>query len=408
MSQHFSCSDLCFPLTIAEVEYSLKNASNPETLLFVCLDLATVSICLKKSLNYIEIKDLIAIDEFNAFSVNEILKAWRSDILNDDGDILNTDYRFIFNYHIAHVMRGFKLANLISIGILNNVHYEKLNFYSRTWPIAYSRSNIAVLIRELTRISLEAKRVTFNRRVSLALKNAIWKTLRSMAKGAVLIEFFVYSLRKVRKDVRTIFNQSTKKRILFFSGGRDLRFHSVLSYYLDSYSLIALRGKSKWNDRVLPKNRFSALVEVYPLLFEGYLRNRRSVSYAFKYDDFVSLLMSMNSEYSGVLGDYVSLLGNYVGFKIEREIMMIKSYCGIIDSINPDIVFSTSLPLPLISAKLCKRLTISEFEGPGIEMNPMAPYIGDYVSSPGPLSSRQLFEYFGGEGQDLPVGAYYY
>lgn len=406
--QHF-CIKLCFPLTSKDVENSLFRESNPNCLLFICMDLTTVSICIKRNLNFLELKDLISIDDFNSLSVNEILLEWRNISKKKESDILETDYKYIFNYHISHVLRAFKLANLIVQAIRKKVDYQKVDFYDNSWPLAYSRSNISLLIRQLTMILIQKKDISIISRIRLLTKYVFFKILNSQTKLIVLSEFFIRTLSRLISRKRIDFKKKNKlKRILFFSGGRDLRFHSQLSFYLGPHSIIALKGKSKWNDKKIPDNRFDYCTDFFPFLWNGYFWNQREFKKSFHFEEFKTLLNSFAQGNEVFMDNYISLLGKYIGFKVQRDIMIIKSCCGIIDKINPDLVFSSSLPTPLISAKICNKVTISEFEGIGIEMNPMAPYIGDYVSSPGPLSSMQLSKYNGGFGEILSVGAYYY
>ena len=409
IKKQYSCKKLCFPLTSEEIETSILRETNPKSLLFVCMDLETVSICIKKNLNFLESKDLISIKEFNSFSVNETLLEWRNNISKKESDILETDYKYIFNYHISHVIRAIKLSNLLVKAISCKIDYQKVHFYDNSWPLSYSRSNISLLIRQLMVILIKQNNLSIFSRARLLIKSFFWKKIYTQAKMLVLSEFFLRSLYRViiRKKINLKKNDKIK-RILFFSGGRDLRFHSQLSFYLESYSLISLKGKSIWNDKKEPNNKFDLCSEFFPYLWKGYFWNSRVVDKSFQYQDFKTLLKSISYGKEKLLDNYISLLGKYIGLKVERDIMIIKSCCGIIDKINPDLVFASSLPIPLISAKICNKVTISEFEGIGVEMNPMAPYIGDYISSPGPLSSKQIAAYYGGSGEILSVGAYYY
>lgn len=406
--KEYVCNKLCFPLNAQDITSTLKNEPKPKSLLFICMDMEVVSTCINKELNFVELKDLISISEFNALSVNEILNDWRGSIEKNDLDILETDYSYVFNYHISHVVRAIRLSDLISQSIGDNIDYKHIEFYKNNWPLAYSRANISFLIRQLVSISIGLNERSVHTK-TLLMRTYFWSFLYSNVKSLVRIEFLLYSLNPLHicKWIKLV--KSTEiKRVLFFSGGRDLRFHSLLSKFLGNYSVVALKGKSKWNDKKEPEHSFELLTELFPLLWKGYLSNRRSVNKSFQDKDFRDLLNSLTTSENRFIKDYIVLLEKFVGFKIERDIMMIRSCCGIIDKVNADLVFTSSLPLPLISAKICEKVTISEFEGFGIEMNPMAPYIGHYVSAPGPLSAEQLEIYKGGAGEILPIGAYYY
>jgi hypothetical protein len=409
-TKDYSCDVLCFPLSSREIESTVRKKSNTQSLLFVCLDLETVATCIKYNLSFLELKDLISVGEFNSLSLKKIFSDWRDGTERNEGDILETEYKYIFNYHTSHVLRAYNLAKLISQAIRGRIDYGSIDLYENNWPLAYSRSNIAALIRQLTSLIVEENQGNSSSLIiKLSWKKIYWSMILSQAKRLVLLEFFARSLK-----LRSIGNRldlssaGTMKRILFFSGGRDLRFHSRLTFFLKSYYSIGIKGSSKWNDIETPKNRFDMSIDLRPILFKGYYWNRRSLNKSFKYRNCIKLLNSLVESRSERLDDYNVLLAKYIGFRVERDIMLIKAYCGIIDKINPDLVFTSSLPLPLLSAKVCNRVTISEFEGIGIDLNPMAPYIGDYVSSPGPLSSSQLEIYNGGNGEILPVGAYYY
>ena len=408
-NREYSCIKLCFPLNSKEVERSLKGGLSRDSLLFVCMDLEAVSICIKEQLHFIQLKDLIPLEEFNSVSVNEALLKWRDEIGSQECDILETDYKFVFNYHISHVIRAVKLADLLFQSVIDKIDFYETEFYSNNWPRAYSRLNISLFIRQLVLISFGPSKFSNISKLKLRIHKIFWTILRLNGKLLVLLEFFIYSLGPASiLNWRKLGKSSEIKRVLFFSGGRDLRFHSLLSKYLGNYSLIALKGKSQWNDKHVPEHRFEIFLEFFPLLFRSYLYNSRVVNMSFRGRDFRCFLNSLASKNNGIYYDYMLLLEKYIGFKIDRDIMIIKSCCGIIDRVEADLVFTSSLPLPLISAKICNKVTMSEFEGFGIEMNPMAPYIGDYVSTPGPLSAEQLVRYKGGCGEILPVGAYYH
>ena len=101
------------------------------------------------------------------------------------------------------------------------------------------------------------------------------------------------------------------------------------------------------------------------------------------------------------------ILSNYFLFRIKRDYKFINSVAHTIKKINPVLVYSSSLSLPLISACFLKIKTISEFEGFGIDHNPMAPYVGDYIFSPGSFSSLQIKNYSESKSKIINNGAYY-
>lgn len=380
--------------------------------MIICNNLDTTTYCIEKNINYLEIGQLIDVERFNKIDLNEVFAKWEKSIgFSPEGHVLSRKYQYVFKYTISHVLRTLFLADMIYESITEKLDVDQFHLFNYDLSHPYSRANMDMLVRAVLQIKILGKlQLNSKNRIRYKLKELQFKLLGVLIVPFSLLEYLYYFLRapdlfgKGQLDN----GKKDKPRILFFSGGRDFRFHSKLSKGIKDYTKISFLGKSIFNDKDVPENKFDLMLKLQPKLLLGYLRNRHKVPYFTNLKSLKVLFSSCLKHTTLDMEQHLDYISQFMVFRIKRDTCFIRSVCGIIDTYKADVVYSSSLPTPLISGEICGKVTISEFEGIGVEMNPMAPYVGRYISSPGPMSTDQIKLYRGGDGEVLEIGAYYY
>lgn len=356
-------------------------------------DLSTILYCQKHSIKFLEFNKCIDIEKYKKIDVDIFLKHKN---INIEGKT-QKKYFYIFKYNFCHLIRLILISNLLFEGINKKIYFKKIYFFKYNYKIPYGRSNLNGVLQLLLSLKFKKKllKPSFSI-ITLMFLNFLSFISNFLSELLFLIEFII---RKI-----LIFNptfdlsKSKNDKILFFSSGRDFLFHSILSKKLKCFHLINIKGNSIFDTE--SENKFDITLNLQSTLLSGFFNCDIKNSY-----DKVLLNKLLNDHLSSKLLKLYFI--NYYTFRIKRDFKIINSLKTIINKISPKLIFSSSLSLPLITASHLKIKSISEFEGFGIEQNPMAPYIGDYVSTPGIFMEKQFKYYKAGEGLIIKNGAYY-
>ena len=356
-------------------------------------DLKTILYCQKNSIKFLEFNQCIDIEKYKNIDVDTFLNQKNFNIKCRT----QKKYFYIFKYNFGHLIRLIELSNLLFEGINKKLSFKKIYFFKYNYKIPYGRSSLNGVLQLL--LSLKFKKKLLKPSFSLMTLMLFTSLMFIVNFFSELFFFIEFIVKKIFKNNPTLdLNKIKKDKVLFFSGGRDFVFHSILSKKLSFFHLINIKGDSIYDTDA--ENQFDIIINLQSSLLNGFFNNEIKNSYN------KSLLNELlNDHFSSKLLKLYFI--NYYAFRIKRDFKIINSLKTIINKISPKIIFSSSLSLPLITASHLNIKSVSEFEGFGIEQNPMAPYIGDYVSIPGHFSEMQFKKYKAGDGVIFKNGAYY-
>ena len=387
-----------FPTNLDELEKFIKSKYDLKNKLVISSNVDITTYCISNNLEFLLLKDLVNQENFKKTDINKELDI----ILKSNNffvDKIQRKYYFHFKYMTCHILRNLLLASEIEKS-LKKIRFDKIYFFKSNYSLPYSRNNLKVFLNTILSNSFKDKLLKPHySNIVIAIYAILIQIIIRFKSLFIGIEFFfkkIFFKKYVKKN-----KIDDKKKILFFSGGRDFIFHSKLTFNND-FNYICVKGSSIFNKDSI--NNFKQIVNYNSILFDGFFKNYINCEIKYKH---LQVFFSNFKSFNSLDNNFKKLLLNYILFRILRDYEFINSTVQTIKKINPKIVFSSSLSLPLISAKLLGVKTISEFEGYGIEQNPMAPYIGDYIFSPSIYTDKMVEKYLPGDGKIIKSGAYY-
>tara|TARA_B100000963_G_scaffold169373_1_gene147295 strand:+ start:34402 stop:35592 length:1191 start_codon:yes stop_codon:yes gene_type:complete len=387
-----------FPTNLDELEKFVNSKYDLKNKLVISLNVDITTYCISNNLEFLLLKDLVNEENFKKTDINNELDI----ILKSNNffvDKIQRKYYYHFKYMICHILRNLLLANEIEKS-LKKISFDKIYFFKSNYSLPYSRNNLNFFLNSILSNSFKDKlfKPYYNNMI-IAISAILIQIIIRFKSIFFGIEFFLKKItfKKYVKKSKI----DDKKKILFFSAGRDFIFHSKLTSNSE-FNSICVKGSSIFNKESI--NNFKQIVNYNSILFDGFFKNYIDCKIKYKH---MQVIFSNFKSFNSLENNFKKLLLNYILFRIFRDYEFINSTAHIIKKINPKIVFSSSLALPLISANLLGIKTISEFEGYGIEQNPMAPYIGDYIFSPSIYTDKMVKKYLPGDGEIIKSGAYY-
>jgi len=383
---------LVFPKNKSELKKFLKKNDNVDYAV-ISNSLNILSYCIQKKIKFFSFNDIVDIDLYKKICINSYLQRF-----NKFKDKVSINYFFIFKYNFSHIIRTLFLSKLLIDGLNKKFEFKKIKLFSFPYNFTYARSNIFDFLRLL--LSLEFNNKLQKKHINFFILKFIvfnFKLANLFSEFIFFFEFLFYKIYYFKKKSKVKFKKNSKS-IFFFSSGTDFTFHSKLSRYITEFNPICFKGKSKFNR--FEKNTFNSIHSIQFNLLNGFYYKKIINNYNYNFlnkifEDFIE---------NDLIKDYYI---QYAKFRIKRDFKFINSFAFLLNNKKPDLVFSSSLSLPLISAKFLNIRSISEFEGYGIDQNPMAPYIGDYVFLGGDHCEDEFIEYKSGNGKVIKNGVYY-
>lgn len=381
---------ILLPLSVNDVEKFYK-----KNLDFVVItnQFQIISYCIENDISYLEYSKLINIESYKEINISKNFKILNKKNLNE----IEIKYSNLLKYNLSHVLKTSYLSELIYRGIRDKIKFKEICINYNILKLPYGRSNLNSFINLLLFLKFKPyQKNIFSKMISLRIILILTILLNFFSNIIFFTEFLYYKIFNKKFIYRE--QNSENKKILFFSGGRDFTFHSILSKNLKNYKLICYKGDSIHD--MSSSNNFNSIINFQNTLLSGFFFNKIKNNYN-------STLIKNNILFHINSRLLKSILSNYFLFRIKRDYKFMNSAAYTINKINPVLVFSSSLSLPIISACFSKIKTVSEFEGFGIDHNPMAPYLGDYIFCPGPFSHDQVLNYSSLNSIIIKNGAYY-
>lgn len=338
------------------------------------------SYLLKHSIEFKQFSEIINFYDCSKVNVHEYFTNWF------DNSNIDHEYFQSLKYSLSNQIRVIELAKIFTFTICKNYTFDEVYISDNSTP-TFKRENLEDFQLKIISflLKLKNKKVVYLNNKSYVkdfFYNFLYTLLPFTVEIIYIIKNIFYTLNKITKN--NYVDLKSSYDILSFCAGTDTTYISNILEEIKFFSILNIQSESKHD------YKFSKFKEnVHSSYFS--LKNLTNIRQILKVDnnDIINLLSNNDSDINNFFRKY-SFFIEYIKFRILYEGLQINMYKGIIKSLNPKVVISGSLYLPLIAANTLNIKTISVVEGLGIAENPVAPFYGNNVLSPNKFSVDQI------------------
>ena len=363
---------------INSLKYFPKTLSNDSLLITNNHEVA--SYALKNNIEFKEFRDIISFEQCSKVNVHDYFKRWSK----DKGAY--QEYFESLKYSLGNQIKAIELAKTFSEALCLSYDFDKV-FLAHSLTPSFKREMINNFQTKLISffLLLNNKDVINTRKsywIEDVIRTLLFKTLPVFTVLLfvleLLLKYFKRGLLKTTKVGNINFD------ILTFSAGTDTVYLSNISGKVSSHSTLNIQCDSNHGFK---SQNFKNSMPIETFYFRSIFNMKQPIKT--NRSDLIGLLSANNPNVEAFFLENMYLI-NYIYFRILREGLQVNMFKSIIKSVSPNVVVSSSLYLPVISANALNINTVSVIEGLGIGENPISPHPGRYVFSPNKFGEDQI------------------
>lgn len=397
-----------FPKSFNEL-HEFLNIKVRNNFLIISNDLEIVLYCNSKNYPIIQEHDLVDSTKFKKIKSGKFYGKWL-DYLNKEKLIIANDYLNCFEYSISSQIKTIFYCRLLIEGLYEKYSFTNVCFFQNENSKSYARDNLLSFKYFILQNLFDNSKLKFlKRKYKIKYRFELF-LLKTISDNIIIFNFIEVLFKSVKNRIsilnffKIIFNKINSAKLLFIGAGRDTTFHDTLISHTKFKSIVA-NGTSRHDINVKGRSNVSQNLNLYELNFAGCFRNMKKNHKTLQVEHFKVLFKILGLDLKETNSFNVFIY--YVRFRYLREQQQIIAFRNAFKIIKPKIVFTTSLFIPSLAAKLEGIQVITQAEGLGIDLNPIAPCHGDIILSPSKCFEDQVKYQSREVGLIKIIGAYY-